>query len=135
MTKRNEAVGKLSGRICIDGMRFYGKHGTSEEERAKTQPIDLDVEAAIDLGAAARSDRLSDTIDYTKLYALCERAVTQESFALLEALAGHIARQVLADDKVLGVVVRARKPRLLGGATPQVEIRMRRRNLAEGARE
>jgi dihydroneopterin aldolase len=122
-------MSKLPGRIRIEGMRFYGKHGASEEERAKSQPIDLDVEAAIDLSAAAQSDRLSDTFDYTKLHALCERAVTQESFALLEALAEHIARQVLADDKVLGVVVRARKPRLLDGATPQVEVRMRRRNL------
>jgi dihydroneopterin aldolase len=121
-------MSKLPGRIRIEGMRFYGKHGASEEERAKSQPIDLDVEAAIDLSAAAQSDRLSDTFDYTKLHALCERAVTQESFALLEALAEHIARLVLADDKVLGVVVRARKPRLLDGATPQVEVRMRRRN-------
>jgi 7,8-dihydroneopterin aldolase/epimerase/oxygenase len=107
-------------------MRFWGKHGASDEERRQAQPIDVDLEVSVDLTPAAVSDRLRDAIDYTKLFEICERVVTKQSFALLEALARHIGERICEDDRVLEVVVRVRKPRLLDGATPEVEMRIRR---------
>jgi 7,8-dihydroneopterin aldolase/epimerase/oxygenase len=107
-------------------MRFWGKHGVSDEERQQAQPIDVDLEVSVDLTPAALSDRLRDAIDYTKLFALCEQVVTQQSFALLEALARQIGDRVRDDHRVLEVVVRVRKPRLLDGATPEVEMRIQR---------
>jgi 7,8-dihydroneopterin aldolase/epimerase/oxygenase len=120
-------MSEKSGRVSITNMRFWGKHGVTELERASTQPIDVDIEVSADLSLSSTSDRLSDTVDYVMLCELCERSVAERSFALLESLASYIAQKVLENPKILEVTVRVRKPRLLDGATPQVEIRLRRK--------
>jgi 7,8-dihydroneopterin aldolase/epimerase/oxygenase len=107
-------------------MRFWGKHGVSQHERDAAQPIEVDIEVSADLEKAASSDRLQDTIDYVNLYRICERVVTERSFALLEALAAHIARAALDEAEIFEVAVRLKKPQLFDGATPQVEIRLQR---------
>ncbi len=111
------------GTIRINGMRFWGKHGADAAERERDQPIDVDLEIDCDLARAAASDALADTIDYSALYRTCERIVTGQSCALLEALAERIAQAVCEDRRVLALIVRVRKPRLLEGATPEVELR------------
>ena len=111
------------GSIRINNMRFWGKHGANAGERDREQPIDVDIELAIDLAVAASSDSLADTIDYDKAYATCEQIVTHESCVLLEALADRIAVALCHDPKIIEVIVRVRKPRLLEGATPEVELR------------
>jgi 7,8-dihydroneopterin aldolase/epimerase/oxygenase len=115
-----------SGAIRIKGMRFWGKHGANPGERERDQPIDVDLEIAMDVGRAAASDALADTIDYDELYRSCERVVTQQSFALLEALADRIAQACLQDARIGEVTVCVRKPRLLDGATPEIELRRSR---------
>ncbi|HEV2878532.1 MAG TPA: dihydroneopterin aldolase [Candidatus Eremiobacteraceae bacterium] len=109
--------------IRINGMRFFGKHGANAGERDRDQPIDVDLEISVNLERAAISDALKDTVDYGALYRTCEQIVTQQSFALLEALADRIVQAVCQDSRVIDVIVRVRKPRLLEGATPEVELR------------
>jgi 7,8-dihydroneopterin aldolase/epimerase/oxygenase len=125
-------MNRVCGRVQISGMRFWGKHGATREEQERTQPIDVDLEIVTDLEKAAKSDQLNDTVDYAQLFAMCESAVTQHSFSLLEALARHIAAAVLEDRRIAKAVVRVRKPRFLDGATPQIEIRMQRTLASEG---
>ena len=115
-----------SDTIRINGMRFWGKHGAHAAERERDQPIDVDLEIACDLTRAAASDDLADTIDYGVLYRTCERIVAGQSCALLEAVAERIAQAVCEDRRVVALVVRVRKPRLLDGATPEVELRRHR---------
>ena len=103
-------------------MRFWGRHGATDLERASPQEIELDVELVADCERAAVSDRLADAVDYVDAYRICERIVTERSFALLEALAGECLRELLRDPRVERATVRARKPGLLDGATPEVEL-------------
>jgi 7,8-dihydroneopterin aldolase/epimerase/oxygenase len=112
----------VSSRIRITGMRFWGVHGTLEDERTHAQPIDVDVEIEVDVEPAARSDALADTFDYRAAYRICERIVTGRSFALLEALASAAIEELLSDPRVKRATVRMRKPRALDGATPEVEL-------------
>jgi len=112
-----------SGTIRISNMRFWGKHGANSGERNWVQPIDVDVEIGVELATAASSDELSDTIDYGSVYTACSQIVTQQSYVLLEALADRIAAELCQYPKVIEVVVRVRKPRLLEGATPEIELR------------
>src|ERR1700674_442991 len=100
-------------RIRISGMRFWGKHGAAPGERERQQPIDVDVELHIDCEPAAKSDDLNDTVDYDRIFHHCEAIVTQRSFTLLEALAAACLSEA---------TIRVRKPRLLDGATPEVEL-------------
>ena len=114
------------GAIRILGMRFWGRHGADPGERDRPQPIDVDVDMTCDLQAAAASDDLADTIDYAGVYRRCERVVSEGSYTLLESIAGHIMTAVMHDSRVLEATVRVRKPRLLDGATPEVELRSSR---------
>jgi dihydroneopterin aldolase len=103
-------------------MRFWGRHGADPGERDRAQPIDVDIELTCNLSRAVASDDLANTIDYGTIYRICEREVTEHSYALLEALGGRIVDAILRDSRVLRVTVRLRKPRLLEGATPEVEL-------------
>ena len=119
----------MSDRISLRGMRFLGRHGVELEERLEPQPIEVDVELELDLAAPAASDELSETIDYAVLFDLVRGIVEEQSFRLLEALAGAIARAALAatDPAIVGgVEVRVRKPRALDGDLDGPEITLRR---------
>jgi dihydroneopterin aldolase len=97
-------------RIILSAMRFEGRLGVSEEERALPQLVEVDLEAEIDLLAASASDDLVDTVDYAPLVALAGRAVEEGGHRLLEGLAGSIARGVLVSaPAVQAVTVRVRK--------------------------
>lgn len=99
----------MTDRIVLQGMRFEGRHGVSDDERAYPQEIEVDLEVEADLALAGASDELSDTINYGPLVELCRRVVEEGSFRLLEAIAEAIAREVLASTRAAAAVVRVRK--------------------------
>jgi dihydroneopterin aldolase len=109
-------------------MRFLGRHGVGLEERLEPQPFEVDVILRGDLSTPAASDDLVDTVDYSEVFTTVQRIVEGESFRLIEALAGAIARALLADERIGDVEVRVRKPKApLPGAFETVEARLRRR--------
>jgi dihydroneopterin aldolase len=112
----------MSGIIRVRKMRFWGRHGVGDDERSRPQEIELDVEVLADVSKAASSDKFANAIDYDGLYRTCERVVTQRSFALLEALADACIAEIMTDARVERATVRVRKPGLLDGATPEVEL-------------
>lgn len=118
-------------RLSLRGMRFAGRHGVRPEEQVTPQPFEVDVVLLADLARADATDQLADTADYAALFALVQQIVEGRSFALIEALAGSIARAVLsATDPlvVAGVEVRVRKPEApLPGAFETVEVQLTRR--------
>jgi len=112
--------------VRLKGMRFWGHHGVGSAERSHAQPIDVDLEVHCDASRAARSDALTDAVDYHKLFEICGEIVAHRSFHLLEALARAIIDAVWRADCVREVTVRVRKPRLFDGATPEIEMRRQR---------
>jgi dihydroneopterin aldolase len=54
-------------RIVVRGLRLWAHVGVLEQERLYGQWFELDLELAADLAAAAASDRLADTLDYSRL--------------------------------------------------------------------
>jgi dihydroneopterin aldolase len=108
--------------IRVRGMRFWGKHGVLDQEKDVEQPIDVELDVTVDLAPAVRSDHIADAVDYRELYSKCEAAVTKQSYALLEALAGACLESILADKRIYSATIRVRKPRILEGATPEVEL-------------
>jgi len=97
--------------IELRGLRAAGVCGVLPEERERPQPLEVDLEVAVDLTAAGRSDELADTLDYGALAAAVEQVLTGERFALLERLATRIAEVVLAFEGVEAVTVAVRKLR------------------------
>jgi dihydroneopterin aldolase len=109
--------------IEIRGIRAQGKHGASEDERLREQPLDIDVQVELDLSAAAKSDNLQQTINYAVLRDRLVRVVEQRSFALLERLAAELLSAIFDDVRVAAAEVSVAKPCLLDGATPSVRLR------------
>ena len=121
----------MSDRIVLANMRFDGRHGVHEWERAATQPFEVDVELVADLRAAGESDDLAQTVDYGHVFDLVKEIVETRTYFLLEAIAEAIATSVLERfGRAETVIVRVRKPKVrLSGALDYagVEIERRRR--------
>jgi len=81
--------------IGLKGMLFFGHHGVSPQERATGQKISVDVELFLDLAEACKSDDINKALDYTKIYARVKACVKNNRFHLIEALADHIAQELL----------------------------------------
>ena len=100
-------------RIELRGLRSVGTHGVLVEEQERAQPFEVDLDLAVDLRPAGVSDALADTVDYGAVADVVAATVSgTRSFALLEALAWHVADAVLGvDDRITGVTVVLRKLR------------------------
>ncbi len=112
----------------LRGMRFLGRHGVTLQERMEPQPIEVDLILWTDLEAAAASDQLVDTVDYSAAFAQVAGIVQAESYRLIEALAGAILDALLVSQpRVRAAEVRVRKPAApLPGAFDTVEAVLRR---------
>ena len=96
-------------RIELRGMSFQGRHGVRDAEREQAQEFRVDVEVAADLSQAGGTDRLADTVDYTKVRAAAREVIEGPSRQLLESLATEIAERVLSLPHVEKVSVRVAK--------------------------
>ncbi len=97
-------------RIFLTALSAEAIIGIYDWEREVRQRVEIDLDLWVDLAAAARSDSIDDTLNY-KAVAKRVLAFVQESrFRLVEALAGEIARIVLAEFAVERVRVTVHKP-------------------------
>ncbi len=80
--------------VFVRGLEFEGNHGYYEEERRTKRRFRVDVELSADLGAASQSDALADTIDYFDICSIVCDVGTNQTFKLLEKLAGRIAERI-----------------------------------------
>lgn len=77
--------------VEILGIRAVGCHGSLPEEQSRPQPFEVDVRLDVDLGLAATSDHLDDTVDYAMVAEAVARTVELTSNQLLERLTDRIA--------------------------------------------
>lgn len=114
--------------ISIKGLKASARLGVEAEEREKPQPVEIDLELALDASDAGRSDRLEDTVDYSKLVEEVVDIVSSASYGLLEALALRIADAVLTRPRVEAVTVSVTKLALsLRQELDRIEVRITRK--------
>jgi 7,8-dihydroneopterin aldolase/epimerase/oxygenase len=105
-------------KILLEGMIFYGRHGTLPTEREFGQRFVVDVEIWCDLRPAGLSDDLSQTVDYSEVHAQIKEIVEGEPVNLTETLAERIAAATLdRHPRVEGVRVKVSKPNVRLGET------------------
>lgn len=97
-------------RVVLRGIAGFGRHGVYDVERARGQRFLVDVDLALDLAPAARSDDLGQTVDYAVLTERILADIERDPLNLIEALADRIADTCLADPRVDGVEVTVHKP-------------------------
>jgi len=87
----------MSDRIFVRGLALHAYHGVMTHEAKVGQTFRIDLDLEIDLSAAARSDKVVDTVSYDKVVTSASDAFCAQHFRLIEAAAGRVADALLAD--------------------------------------
>jgi len=90
-------------------MVFYAYHGTSAAERKTGNRFEVDIEVFADLAKAGKSDKLADTISYTRIYELTEKIFTSHKYNLIEKVGYLLADAIMDEFKPEKVIIRIRK--------------------------
>ena len=122
MTVRAELVETRTDRILIEGLVCRAHVGVPAAERRKRQKILIDLELALDLRKAGRSDRVDQTVDYAAVAREVKDLAESRPFVLAEAIAEAAADRVLARFRVDQVTVWVRKFSVPGTKSVGVEI-------------
>ncbi|GAA3448660.1 dihydroneopterin aldolase [Dactylosporangium matsuzakiense] len=97
-------------RIYLRGLTVKGYHGVFDFERREGQDFVIDAELELDLGPAAASDEVTDTVHYGELAESLAAVVAGEPVNLIETLAQRLADVCLADGRVRAATVTVHKP-------------------------
>ncbi len=96
--------------ILISGLEFYAYHGASDQEQTVGHRYRVDAKLSVDVRAAAASDRLGDTVSYSRVAKRIVEVGTSEQFRLLEALSQRMADTIFADFPLIqSLVLRVQK--------------------------
>ena len=85
--------------IFIADLRLDILVGVYDWERRVPQTVQLDLEIGIPDTGRPRSDRIGETIDYSKVVARIAAALKDDHFMLVERLAEHVAQLVMTEFK------------------------------------
>jgi dihydroneopterin aldolase len=118
----------VKNKILLKNIVLDAYLGVERKEREVRQKVSIDVEFALDLEEAARTDALEKTVDYEKVYTLIKERIEAKKYHLLEALAQDIAQEILKSFPIDEVLIRAKKPQVkLAGPLDYVAVEIVRR--------
>lgn len=80
--------------VFVRGLEFEGNHGYTAAERRGTRRFRVNLTLELPLAAAARSDKIADTVDYWKVSEVVVAIGTKSTYRLLEGLAGAIGDKI-----------------------------------------
>ncbi len=113
----------MTALLSLEGVRLEVRLGAGEQERARPQPVELDVEIHFDgPPEACRTDRIEDTICYARLVEAARELVAAHEFRSIERLGAALherLRQELSGGARLWIEVTKLAPpieELRGGA-------------------
>ena len=112
--------------ILLEGIQIPAALGVTAAERRMRRPVLLDLEIERDLRAAGRSDRIRDTIHYTRVFDVVADVAGNQEHKLVEALGDRIARAILRKFGADAVTVTVRKPKPIAGVLEHAGVRLRR---------
>ena len=104
------------GKVALEGIEFHAYHGAYPEESILGNRFTVDLELDTDFSAAMASDKLTDTIDYAKLYQLIKSRM-EVKVKLLEHLGKMIVQDILSafpETKKVKITLKKHHPALGG---------------------
>lgn len=117
----------ILGKVRLDNIRLYAFHGCLREEGIIGSDYRVDLEVQANLEKAARTDRLSDTVDYVHLHGIVREEMETRSH-LLETVAGRILSRIFRDhpqvEEAEVAISKVNPP--LGGDVQQVTVILRK---------
>lgn len=117
-------------KIIITDLRATGIIGVKSPERDQPQTLLLNITLFTDLSQAGSSDKLEDTVSYSKVAKSVLAHVAEAHFHTLEALADDLARMLLSRFWVDSVTVRIEKPEFVA-FTSRVGVEIHREQSPE----
>ena len=78
------------GIIRVEDIRCFAYHGCMDEEGVIGTDFSVDIELKTDLSLSAKSDLLTDTIDYVAV-----SRIVQEEMAIRSKLIEHVAQRII----------------------------------------
>ncbi|HTF33836.1 MAG TPA: dihydroneopterin aldolase [Myxococcota bacterium] len=112
--------------ILLEGIQVPAALGVTAAERRMRRPVLLDISVVRDLRAAGRSDRISQTIHYKRIYEIVEDVAANQEHKLVEALGERIAQAILSKFDAEAVTVTVRKPKPIAGVLEHAGVRITR---------
>jgi len=88
------------GIIKVENIRVYAHHGCLKEETIIGSDYRVDLVVKVDLSKSAKTDELSDTVDYVFLNKVVREEMAIPS-KLLETVAQRILDRIFAEDKLV----------------------------------
>ncbi|MBI4207210.1 MAG: dihydroneopterin aldolase [Betaproteobacteria bacterium] len=83
--------------IFINDFRLEILVGIYEWERRVPQTVQFDLEIGIPAKEGPRTDKIGETIDYSRVVARIEETLREHHFLLLERLSEHVAQLILTE--------------------------------------
>ena len=97
--------------IHIEGLKVTACHGVLAEEKVNPQPFIFDIDLCLNTRPATLSDDVADTVNYSEVCELVNGFCLNNSFNLIETLAGGCADLLIKKYKtVTAVEVTVHKP-------------------------
>jgi 7,8-dihydroneopterin aldolase/epimerase/oxygenase len=116
---------KHTGSLTLSGIRLNPRIGVTPEERSEPQECRADLTVWCSFEAAAASDSLDESVDYSLILQRVQDLAREREFHLLETLASSIIEDCLKNFPVIRVGIRLRKrPEVLINNLDFVEIEM-----------
>ena len=113
------------GIIKVENIRVFANHGCLKEETTIGSDYKVDVVVKANLDTSAKTDALSDTVDYVFLNKVVREEMSQPS-KLLETVAQRILRRILLEDKLVtkATVAVSKINPPIGGDVEMVTVKM-----------
>ena len=115
-------------KVNLKELVFYGYHGVAPEERTLGQRFIVNFSFQTANEHDQQISELSDTVDYTKVYAIIKHVIEEHKFPLLESCANMILDNVMNDFPIIIYsIVKIKKPSVpIHGVLDAVEMEMER---------
>ncbi|MFI1744727.1 dihydroneopterin aldolase [Thalassobellus sediminis] len=113
------------GKIKVENIRVFAYHGCLKEETKIGSDYRVDLEVDADLQTSAKTDDLSDTVDYVFLNRIIKEEMDIASH-LLETVAKRILNRIFNEDKLVkkATVWVSKLNPPIGGDVAKVTIKM-----------
>src|SRR5262249_32969335 len=103
--------------LVVEGLRARCIIGVGEAERLSPQELVIDYRVKVDVEVASATDSIDDAVDYRMLTRRLLDEVERSSYRLVETLAAHLGRMILAEFAgVEEVQIEVEKPGALAAA-------------------
>lgn len=101
----------METKLFIEGLEVFANHGLFEEENKLGQKFIFNIECSVDYKKAMTSDFMMDSISYADIADVVYKTATQNTFNLLERLAGEVLKNIFTTfNNITEIKIEINKP-------------------------